>query len=193
MIDVPSGAQQAQESPNASAGHPLRATGDGWRRGCGQRQGGESLHAPRSSWAARGMVSAKVALAVLFMCAATQALAACYSSASAVRSAHPGSWPSWTERSSGHHGERCWFPSTKGGRSWTHEEAHAHGASSARGTIATDAVGTSTATSPFIDEPVPLPRPRKSEPQIRLEESFDQIRKATRSVFDTRWPASWAW
>jgi hypothetical protein len=33
----------------------------------------------------------------------------CYPSASDVRQNHPGSWPSWTLRTPGHEGTRCWY------------------------------------------------------------------------------------
>jgi hypothetical protein len=33
----------------------------------------------------------------------------CYQSASDVRQNHPGSWPSWTLRTPGHEGTRCWY------------------------------------------------------------------------------------
>jgi hypothetical protein len=37
----------------------------------------------------------------------------CFPSASAVRLAHPGGWPSWTLRAPGHEGERCWHVATR--------------------------------------------------------------------------------
>jgi hypothetical protein len=33
----------------------------------------------------------------------------CYQSASDVRQNHPGAWPSWTLRTPGHEGTRCWY------------------------------------------------------------------------------------
>jgi hypothetical protein len=37
----------------------------------------------------------------------------CYLSASDVRQNHPGAWPSWTLRTPGHEGTRCWYPATQ--------------------------------------------------------------------------------
>ena len=37
----------------------------------------------------------------------------CLPSASAVRKNHPGAWPSWTLRASGHEGTRCWYAATR--------------------------------------------------------------------------------
>jgi hypothetical protein len=37
----------------------------------------------------------------------------CYLSASAVRQDHPGAWPSWTLRTPGHEGSRCWHAATQ--------------------------------------------------------------------------------
>ena len=38
----------------------------------------------------------------------------CLPSASAVRQEYPGAWPSWTMRTRGHEGEKCWYPATRG-------------------------------------------------------------------------------
>ena len=38
----------------------------------------------------------------------------CLASASAVRQEYPGAWPSWTMRTRGHEGEKCWYPATRG-------------------------------------------------------------------------------
>jgi hypothetical protein len=37
----------------------------------------------------------------------------CLPSASAVRQDHPGAWPSWTLRSLGHEGTKCWYAETR--------------------------------------------------------------------------------
>src|SRR5229473_2513847 len=37
----------------------------------------------------------------------------CLPSASAVRENHPGAWPSWTLRATGHEGTRCWYPAAR--------------------------------------------------------------------------------
>jgi hypothetical protein len=37
----------------------------------------------------------------------------CFPSASAVRLEHPGGWPSWTLRTPGHEGVRCWYVGTR--------------------------------------------------------------------------------
>jgi hypothetical protein len=37
----------------------------------------------------------------------------CFPSASAARLEHPGGWPSWTLRSPGHQGVRCWYVATR--------------------------------------------------------------------------------
>jgi hypothetical protein len=37
----------------------------------------------------------------------------CFPSASAVREDHPGAWPSWTLRTPGHEGTRCWYAATR--------------------------------------------------------------------------------
>jgi hypothetical protein len=37
----------------------------------------------------------------------------CLPSAEAVRQDYPGAWPSWTMRTRGHEGEKCWYPSTR--------------------------------------------------------------------------------
>jgi hypothetical protein len=37
----------------------------------------------------------------------------CLPSASAVRQEYPGAWPSWTMRTRGHEGEKCWYPATR--------------------------------------------------------------------------------
>jgi hypothetical protein len=39
--------------------------------------------------------------------------AECYHSAPAVRADHPGAWPSWSQRLSGHAGQKCWFPTER--------------------------------------------------------------------------------
>lgn len=57
-------------------------------------------------------------LAVIVILAATSrkaGAAECLHSASEVRKASPGSWPTWSEQTSGHRGERCWF-ARDGGR-----------------------------------------------------------------------------
>jgi hypothetical protein len=37
----------------------------------------------------------------------------CLPSASAVRQEYPAAWPSWTMRTPGHEGEKCWYPATR--------------------------------------------------------------------------------
>jgi hypothetical protein len=37
----------------------------------------------------------------------------CFPSASAVRQDQPGAWPSWTLRSPGHEGTKCWYAATR--------------------------------------------------------------------------------
>jgi hypothetical protein len=39
----------------------------------------------------------------------------CYQSASDVRQNHPGAWPSWTLRTPGHEGTRCWYAGARTG------------------------------------------------------------------------------
>ena len=39
--------------------------------------------------------------------------ASCFPSASAVRQAHPGAWPSWTSKAPGYEGVRCWYPAMR--------------------------------------------------------------------------------
>ena len=45
--------------------------------------------------------------------AASVPASTCFPSASAVRQDHPGAWPSWTLRASGHEGTRCWYAATR--------------------------------------------------------------------------------
>jgi hypothetical protein len=37
----------------------------------------------------------------------------CFASADAVRQENPTAWPSWTMRTPGHEGNKCWYPSTR--------------------------------------------------------------------------------
>jgi len=45
--------------------------------------------------------------------AASRHATSCFPSASAVRQNHPGGWPSWTFRTPGHEGTRCWYAATR--------------------------------------------------------------------------------
>jgi hypothetical protein len=71
----------------------------------------------------------------------------CLPSASAVRQEYPGAWPSWTMRTKGHEGEKCWYPATRA-------TAHDH-----RKEIAPD------------DEAIEIPQPQ-STPQARTRNSM---------------------
>jgi hypothetical protein len=44
-------------------------------------------------------------------------LASCFASASAVLQNHPGGWPAWTLRASGHEGTICWYAAARPGGS----------------------------------------------------------------------------
>jgi len=52
-------------------------------------------------------------LAVLSASFAGVQASPCLSSAAAVKSAYPGTWPHWTLRTHGHDGGKCWHPGTQ--------------------------------------------------------------------------------
>lgn len=53
-------------------------------------------------------------ITALLVTLSVQAHAECLSSAQAVRSAHPGSYPKWTLRVPGHEGQQCWYAASEG-------------------------------------------------------------------------------
>ena len=79
--------------------------------------------------------------------------AICFADADGVRHHSPGAWPSWTYRMSGHEGEKCYFPTTKGRLEYPGAGRRAHKAD--------DSVSAHRRTAGSIPATgaIPLPRP----------------------------------
>jgi hypothetical protein len=63
----------------------------------------------------RGISFVVGVLALWTSLASARNVAACLTSAEAVRQEYPGAWPSWTLRAAGQEGTKCWYPSTRAG------------------------------------------------------------------------------